>query len=141
MVDIASFGSWIPQLPGILPKWLLFISVVSIFNSFQCYTSGLALTQRVYENKPQEVTPLSARTFGTWTLISSVIRFYGAYYLNVPQVYQITFASYSIAFIHFGLEWFVYKTAKLGKGLAGPLVVSTMTLVWMWNQWDYYTSL
>jgi hypothetical protein len=140
--NITQLGiQWVPQLPGILPKWLLFISVVSVFNSFQSYTAGLALTQRVYEAKPQEVTALSARTFGTWTLVSAIIRFYGAYYLNVPQVYQITFASYCIALFHFGLEWIIYKTAKLGKGLAGPLIVSTVTITWMWNQWDYYTSL
>lgn len=132
---------WLPQLPGILPKWLLFISVVSVFNSVQTYTSGLALTQRVYEAKPEQVTPLSARTFGTWTLVASIIRLYGAYYLNVPQIYELTFASYCIAFGHFGLEWLVYGTAKLGKGFAGPLIVSTATITWMWAQWGYYTTL
>lgn len=42
--------------PGYLPKWLLFISVVSVFNSIQTYVSGIELTRRVYENKPAETT-------------------------------------------------------------------------------------
>ncbi|ONH66186.1 Ergosterol biosynthetic protein 28 [Cyberlindnera fabianii] len=141
MSDILSLvGPYIPHTPGILPKWLLFISVVSVFNSAQTYLGGIELTQRVYEAKPQQVTPLSARTFGTWTLISAIIRFYGAYHLRVPQVYQITFASYCIALFHFGTEWLIYKTVKPGKGFAGPAIVATTTVIWMWTQWNYYVS-
>lgn len=112
-----------------------------MFNSAQTYLSGLELTRRVYENKPQQTTDLSARTFGTWTFVSAVIRFYGAYYLTNPQVYQITLASYLIAFVHFVSEWLIFKTAKFGKGLLGPLIVATSTIVWMTLQKDYYTSL
>ncbi|KAH3688817.1 hypothetical protein WICPIJ_000201 [Wickerhamomyces pijperi] len=129
----------IPQTPGILPKWLLFISLVSILNSFQTYTN-LSLTKKVYSNT-NEVTPLSARTFGTWTLISSVIRFYAAYYLTNPQIYQITLASYIIAFLHFGSEWVWFKTTKLDSGLYGPLIVSTLTITWMISQYDYYVKI
>lgn len=134
-------GPYIPTLPGLLPKWLLFISVVSVFNSAQTYVSGLDLTRRVYNGKPEQVTYLSARTFGTWTFISSVIRFYGAYYLNNPQVYQIVFASYLTAFVHFNSEWLIFGSCKFGKGLLGPMIVATSTLIWMWTQWDYYLSL
>lgn len=101
----------------------------------------MELTRRVYENKPLETTNLSARTFGTWTFVSAVIRFYGAYYLTNPQVYQITLASYLIAFFHFNSEWLIFGTAKFGKGLLGPLIVATSTIVWMALQKDYYMGL
>lgn len=117
------------------------ISAVSVLNSVQTYISGLELTRRVYENKPLETTALSARTFGTWTFVSSVIRFYGAYYISNPLIYQLTLWSYCIAIFHFGSEWLVYRTAKLGKGLAGPLVVATTSITWMLLQRDYYLSL
>lgn len=126
--------------PGYLPKWLLFISVVSVLNSVQTYISGLELTRRVYENKPQETTSLSARTFGTWTLISSFIRLYGAFYLQENHIYQLTFISYLIALAHFGSELIVYRTCKLGKGIMGPLIVATTSLTWMWCQKEYYTG-
>lgn len=127
--------------PGYLPKWLLFISIVSVFNSVQTYVSGLELTRRVYENKPSETTALSARTFGTWTFVSCVIRFYGAFFLNEPHIYQLTFISYIIALVHFGSELVIFRTCKLGKGFMGPLVVSTTSLVWMYNQKEFYTGL
>lgn len=133
-------GPYIPRQPGFLPKWLLFISIVSIFNSIQTYASGLALTRKVYAAKPGEVTNLSARTFGTWTIISSIIRFHGAYHLNNPQVYQIVFASYAVAFFHFNSEWLVYKTCRMGSGLLGPMIVATSTLIWMTLQRDFYLN-
>lgn len=126
---------------GYLPKWLLFISVVSVFNSIQTYISGLELTRKVYENSPQEVTPLSARTFGTWTLISSFIRLYGALHLNENHVFQLTFISYTIALLHFSSELLIYRTCKIGKGTLGPLIVATTSLTWMYCQKEYYTGL
>jgi len=84
------------------------------------------------------VSPLSARTFGTWTLLSAVIRFVGAYHLSSQPVYYITLSSFVLAGFHFVSEWLVYKTAKLGAGLYGPLIVATVTTVWMTLQKDYY---
>lgn len=126
--------------PGYLPKWLLFISVVSVFNSIQTYVN-LDLTRKVYENKPQQVTPLSARTFGTWTLVSSIIRMYGALYLTEEHIYQLTFISYIIALFHFGSELLVFRTCKLGKGVLGPFIVATTSLVWMYLQKEFYTGI
>ncbi|AMD20639.1 HDL105Cp [Eremothecium sinecaudum] len=125
---------------GYLPKWLLFISIVSVLNSMQAYVNK-DITKRVYEGKPSETTALSARTFGTWTLVSSVIRLYGAFHLNEEHIYQLTFISYVIALLHFGSEWLIFRTCKLGKGLTGPLVVSSLSLFWMYTQKEYYTGL
>ncbi|KAK9465347.1 hypothetical protein V1512DRAFT_266110 [Lipomyces arxii] len=136
-----NFMSLLPQTAGILPKYLLFISVVSAFNSAQSYFGGLTLTRRVYEAKPSEVTPLSARTFGTWTFVTAVVRLYGAYHITDPAVYDITYATYLVAFAHFTSEWLIFKTAKFGKGLLGPLIVSTSTIVWMTLQKAFYLSL
>ena len=84
------------------------------------------------------VTPLSARTFGTWTLLSSIIRLYAAYHISNTPVYHIAFASYIIAAVHFGSEWLVFGSTRLGAGLAGPLVVSSVTITWMVMQWGFY---
>ena len=123
---------------GKLPYWLLFISIVSIFNSLQTYQKDLTLTKLVYNAKPQQVTNLSARTFGTWTLITSIVRLYGAYYITNPQVYQLTQFTFGVAAFHFLSEWLIFRTTLLGKGLAGPLVVSSLSLAWMWLYKDYY---
>ncbi|GME71514.1 unnamed protein product [Ambrosiozyma monospora] len=48
--------------------------------------------------------------------------------------------SYCIALWHFGSEWLYYKTVKFDRGLAGPLIVSTLSITWMLTQRDFYTA-
>ncbi|KAM9929658.1 hypothetical protein OXX59_001058 [Metschnikowia pulcherrima] len=128
---------------GFLPHWLLFISVVSIFNSIQNYViKDLTLTRKVYSSAPaSEVTNLSARTFGTWTFLTSIVRFYGAYnIIGNAQMYNLCIWTFVIAGGHFLSEWLVFKTCKLDKGLAGPLVVASSSLAWMLSQRDFYVG-
>ncbi|KAK5708726.1 ergosterol biosynthesis protein [Elasticomyces elasticus] len=130
--------AYLPE--GLLPKWLLFLSVVSVGNSIQAYVS-LAGSREVYSgsgSSPSPVTPLSARTFGTWTALSSIIRFYAAYHIHDPIVYQLALWTYGLAFAHFFSEWLVFGTAKWGRGIAGPASISTISLSWMLAQWGSY---
>lgn len=140
-MPLALLTLYLPAHPGLLPKWLLFILVVSVFNSVQTYLLGPTLTRRVYEAQPAETTGLLARTFGTWTVISAIIRFYGAYHVSNQQVYELTLALYLVALAHFGSEWFYYGTAKWGKGIAGPAIVATTSVVWMTTQKNFYVGL
>lgn len=131
-------------------------SSLGTFNSIQAYLT-LTYTARVYngtvknyrkltqssapvEVEESPVTPLSARTFGTWTLLSSVIRIYAAYNINNPIMYQLAVCTYVIAGFHFYSEWLVFGSAKLGAGIAGPLVVASLSLVWMVSAWGYYVK-
>lgn len=133
---------------------LLQISLVSVGNSIQAYTS-IYPTQRVYPgplNPPptspsvnplianSPVTPLAAHLFGTWTVIQSLVRLYAAYNIDNPRFYELAFLTYVVAFAHFGSEWFVFKSTRWGAGLAGPVVVATGSLVWMWVQWGFYVQ-
>jgi hypothetical protein len=134
--------------------------VVSVANSIQAF-STLHYTQQVYlgpksppvaQTKAQAppsgnplapyspVTPLSGRTFGTWTFLSSVIRLYAAYNVDNPVVYQLAYWTYAIAFGHFVSEWLIFGTARWSKGLAGPVIVATGTLIWMTLQWGFYVK-
>lgn len=160
--------SYLPPHDGLLPKWLLFISIVSVGNSIQSYVS-LAGTRQVYagsspnstpadnttssknKSSPQNihastvrntspVTELSARTFGTWTAITSIVRLYAAYHITESAIYELALWTFFIAFVHFTSEWLVFGTARWGKGLAGPIFVSTVTGVWMWVQWGHYVQ-
>ena len=115
------------------------VSLISVMNSFQAYSTQ-TFTRRVYSLSPSSVTPLSARTFGTWTFLSSVIRLYAAYNIENAVVYQLALWTYVIAWLHFVSEWQVYKTAQWGAGLAGPAVVATGSLIWMGAQWGYYVN-
>jgi hypothetical protein len=85
-------------------------------------------------------TPLSARTFGTWTLLAALIRIYAAHDVSNGGVYGLAFASYAVALAHFTLEWWVYGTTRWTVALAGPVLVSSGSLVWMWLVWDQYVK-
>jgi hypothetical protein len=138
------------------------VSVIAVGNSIQSYTT-LYYTKRIYNLDPSKpspaptasktspaypdtltanstVTPLSARTFGTWTFLTSIVRLYVAYNITNPAFYQLGLATYVVAFLHFFSEWLVFGTAGWGAGLAGPVFVSTGTISWMLAQWGFYTQ-
>jgi hypothetical protein len=145
-----------PSIPNIQNQ----IAIVSLGNSIQCYIS-LAGSREVYAGPPtvkpsptssssksksttytgnSPVTPLSARTFGTWTALSSIIRLYAAYNISNPVVYQLALWTYGVAFAHFLSEWLVFGSARWGRGLASPVFVSTVTMGWMLVQWGSYVN-
>ena len=78
-----------------------------------------------------QVTPLQSRTFGTWTFTSALVRLYAAYNIHNPAFYQLAFLTFVIAWLHFMSEWWAFGTAAWGRGLAGPVVVSTASMIWM----------
>ncbi|KAF2242420.1 ergosterol biosynthesis protein-like protein [Trematosphaeria pertusa] len=175
-------ASYLPPFEGLLPKWLLLVSMISIANSIQAYTT-LHYTARVYNPNPDtsqppsnirssspsakppsakppsadsstsktppadaitapeipsQVTPLSARKFGTWTFLTAIVRLYAAYHITDKAVYELGMWTYGIAWAHFMSEWWVFGTTRWGAPLAGPVFVSTGSLVWMWVQREFY---
>ncbi|KAH9868957.1 hypothetical protein J1614_008034 [Plenodomus biglobosus] len=139
--------SYLPPAEGLLPKWLLFVAIISIGNSIQAYTT-LTFTSRVYNPTPidppptipKHVTALSSRTFGTWTLLTSLVRLYAAYHINEPAMYQLAMWTYAVAWAHFMSEWWVFGTTRWGKPLAGPVLVANTSLLWMLMQWGWYVK-
>lgn len=69
-----------------------------------------------------------------------MVRLYAAYNIDNSQMYQMAYLTYVVAFLHFTSEWFYFKTARWGAPLAGPVIVASSSLVWMWLQWDFYVS-
>ncbi|KAG4306363.1 hypothetical protein PORY_000351 [Pneumocystis oryctolagi] len=85
------------------------------------------------------VNPLGTRLFGTWTLVSAVVRFYAAYHISNSVVYEITLWTYYIAAFHFLTEWLIFKSVRFGIPLAGPLIISiVLTIIWMNISRDNY---
>ena len=148
--------SFLPQSEGWLPYWLLLVrsvlfstkqafrtnraiqvSVVSVGNTIQAYMTT-ENTREVYSRSGVETSALSSRIFGTWTFVSAVVRLYAAYNISNPQLYQLAIWVYAVAWLHFMSEWALFKTVAWGRGLAGPVLISTGSLVWMFSQWDFY---
>jgi hypothetical protein len=153
---------------GALPKWLLFISIVSVFNTAQNFIAPLKLTRRVYSVQPKEggfsidftmkllshrptiqltqsppspsVTALTSRMFGAWTLTSAVIRGYAAYYLHVKPVYELVQLSYAIALLHYSSELLVYRTVRLNGPAISPFIVAISSTIWLWTSYSTYIN-
>ncbi|KAL7627247.1 hypothetical protein AAE478_001436 [Parahypoxylon ruwenzoriense] len=88
-----------------------------------------------------QVTPLAARLFGTYTLISAIVRIYASYNLHLAPVYNIALWTYIVALVHFGSEWVVYRTAYLGAPILFPFFFATVGIVWMVTQYNFYVEL
>lgn len=93
-------------------------------------------------NAHDQVTPLTARLFGTWTLITSIVRIYAAYNLKYGHMYNLAIWTYVIALGHFASEMFVFKTlGPFGKAQAGPFIVAGIALCWMPSVRSHYVQL
>ncbi|EKM58206.1 uncharacterized protein PHACADRAFT_207040 [Phanerochaete carnosa HHB-10118-sp] len=130
--------SYIPQGDGLLPKWMLLVAVTALFNTLQNFVTT-KFTRRLYSSTPN-VTPLQARTFGTWTLLSAVVRAYAAYNIHDKTIYDMALLSFLIAFGHFASEVLVYRTAKLPGPVFSPVVVSSLSLFWMIRHYEHYVK-
>ena len=107
----------------------------------QCF-STLKITQRLYDGpsskESKEVTGLSSRAFGTRTLLSACVRFYGVYHLEDKDVYNLVLWSFVIGLMYFGSEWLVFGTIRISNGLIQALTVTSISLIWMLSQDRFY---
>jgi hypothetical protein len=92
------------------------------------------------ESHTSPVTPLSARTFGTWTFLVGVVRIYAAYHIDEESWYQLAIWTYLVAFGHFMSECFVYRTARPRGPWLAPTSVATLSLVWLIAQYSSYVK-
>ncbi|PHH73874.1 hypothetical protein CDD80_3522 [Ophiocordyceps camponoti-rufipedis] len=156
--------SILPPANGLLPYYILTLSLISVGNSIQAYTT-LHFTRRVYNGRfvrnpalpprsasfnpddavdklvpasgdktssaEDQVTPLAGRLFGTWTLITCVVRCYAAYNLRLGPVYNIALWTYVVALGHFASELFVFRTMRFGLPQMFPFVLASCALIWM----------
>lgn len=92
------------------------------------------------ESHISPVTPLSARTFGTWTFLVGVVRVYAAYHIDEEPWYQLAIWTYLVALAHFMSEAFVYETARPQGPWLAPTSVAVVSLVWLITQYGSYVK-
>ena len=59
--------------------------------------------------------------------------------MEEPTLYLATLGSFAIAFLKFSGEFFIFKTVDL-KGFLSPLIISSVSIVWMALGWGTYSS-
>lgn len=85
-------------------------------------------------------TPLSSRTFGTWTAAVGIVRLFAAYHINEPAWYQLQALTNVVGLVHFSLEAFVYKTSRPSGPWLAPVCVALIGLGWSAAQYNFYVK-
>ncbi|XP_069574678.1 ergosterol biosynthetic protein 28 homolog isoform X1 [Brachyistius frenatus] len=116
---------------NVLRSWLLMVSVIAMGNTVQSFRDHSFLSEKLYTGTPGFVNGLQARTFGIWTLLSSIIRCACAIDIQNRTLYHITLWTFVLALGHFLSEAFIYKTAPLTIGVMAPLIVASFSIVAM----------
>ncbi|KAI1638652.1 hypothetical protein F4809DRAFT_599194 [Biscogniauxia mediterranea] len=87
-----------------------------------------------------QVTPLAARLFGTYTLVSAIVRLYASYHLRLGPLYDLALWTYVVALAHFASEVAVYRTARLGPPVLFPFFFASVGIAWMVSQRAFYVE-
>nr|XP_017207367.1 probable ergosterol biosynthetic protein 28 [Danio rerio] len=116
---------------NVLRSWLLMVSVIAVGNTVQSFRDHSFLSEKLYTGSPDYVNGLQARTFGIWTLLSSIIRCACAIDIQNRTLYHITLWTFVLALGHFLSEAFIYRTAPLTIGVMAPLIVAGFSIVAM----------
>ncbi|RKU48868.1 hypothetical protein DL546_008157 [Coniochaeta pulveracea] len=87
-----------------------------------------------------QVTPLAARLFGTYTFAVGLIRLYAAYAPEHWALYQLGIWTHVIAAAHFTSELLVYKSIRFSGPQVFPFIASYVGTVWMVSQYGHYVQ-
>jgi len=117
-----------------LPYWLLLMSFLAFFNTYLCYVTFVPADKDAHPNiaypLTNQLTPLAARFYGTWTAVSGILRLVTAYKMNEKGLYFTTWAGFVVTCLNFGSEVLVYETTTWGS-LGVGLALDIFTVVWM----------
>ncbi|RYP56272.1 hypothetical protein DL771_012059 [Monosporascus sp. 5C6A] len=124
----------LPKQEGILPYFLVYTGLSAAIHTVACYTSKPSTALRVFSGpEAPPAHPLLAHTYGVKNIYASLIRFYGAYYITNPQVYDLTTCTFGGVLFLYVTEVYVYKTARLREAII-PFVTAGSALLWMTMQ-------
>ncbi|XP_066463755.1 ergosterol biosynthetic protein 28 homolog [Eleutherodactylus coqui] len=122
---------------AVLRSWLMMVAIIAAGNTLQSFRDHSFLSDKLYTGKPNQVNGLQARTFGIWTLLSSVIRCSCAIDIQNKTLYHITLWTFIMALLHFLSEVWVYHTAQMTIGILAPLLVASFSILGMLIGYQY----
>lgn len=109
-------------------------------HSLVCYLSDPVRSTAQFRG-PAAPAPhgLLARVYGVKNIYTSLIRFYAAYHISNPQLYDLAIATFVGVQVLYASEVFVFKTARM-RECASSFVLSGSAIVWMVVQREWYLS-
>ncbi|CAI9567246.1 unnamed protein product [Staurois parvus] len=122
---------------AVLRSWLMMVSIIAAGNTLQSFRDHSFLSDKLYTGRPSQVNGLQARTFGIWTLLSSVIRCACAIDIRNKTLYHLTLWTFILALGHFTSEVWIYHTAHMTIGVMAPLMVASFSILGMLIGFQY----
>lgn len=114
----------------LLSYWLLIVSLVSLFGTIQAFYTTDLLKQYQFNLAPQQVTPLTGRLFGCWTLLATLLRLTCALSPRNTAIYRLTIITFIIAITFFCHNFYVAQTMDL-RNVAMPFAFALPSFIWM----------
>jgi hypothetical protein len=121
------------------PDRLQFVAFLRFFSVILGYCYPDTLSENVFAAALDQATPLQSRTFAIWTTTSCMLCLLCARNIGNRQLYAATFGSFVIALGYFLIEHVVYGTVPLKRAMQ-PLVVASVSILWMGAGFNYYTD-
>lgn len=112
------------NMKTLLRVWLVCVASLRVLSVVLGYLQPATLTKSVFGLAADQVTPLTARTFGIWTLLSSVVTLMCALNLESGPLYRTTMASFVVALLYFVLEVGVYHTVDVRSAIP-PFIIAS----------------
>ena len=95
-----------------LSYWLLFVAFLRSISVVLGYISPVYFQQQIFTQSPQQVTPLAARTFAIWTLLTCSLCLIAAFHLHERGAYLAVCFSFYAALAYFMVELLVFHTVS-----------------------------
>lgn len=111
--------------------WVGLVGTIALANGMQCFINKDYPKSRLYTLRPQEASPLLSRMFGIWTILAAIIRLVFALGPYNMSIWLVTLLSFVLALLHFTSELFIYKTTTFSFATISPLVVSSVSIIWL----------
>ncbi|KAK3389640.1 hypothetical protein B0H63DRAFT_445822 [Podospora didyma] len=92
------------------------------------------------EKGRDQVTPLAARLFGSYTFLAGLTRIYASYSVENASLYQLALLTHVVAAFHFTSELLVYKTIKFSGPQGFPFAAAYLGGLWMTLQYGHYVQ-
>ena len=112
------------KMKTLLRVWLICVASLRVLSVVLGYLQPATLTKSVFGLAADQVTPLTARTFGIWTLLSAVVTLMCALNIESGPLYRTTMASFAVALLYFVLEVGVYHTVDVRSAMP-PFVIAS----------------
>ncbi|GAM18811.1 hypothetical protein SAMD00019534_019860 [Acytostelium subglobosum LB1] len=110
--------------------WLLIVAFLRLLGASQAFFNVGRLRTNVYSSDPKQITGLTARLFGIWTLMSFTLCVATAYSPYNKTLFFVTWVSFVWAFLHFFTETLIFRTSSV-KDAIPPFIVASTSIIWM----------